>query len=98
MDKIDYHIKENSWLAWVAAKKLRTNSVAMVWGKTIHLHNSSKEDFLQNKQWLKHELCHVRQFQQYGFFGFILRYLLESILYGYHDNKFEIEAREAEIG
>lgn len=96
MDDIVFNIKENSFLARIAAKKLGADAVAMVLGKTIHLHNSSKEEFLQNKQWLKHELCHVRQFKQYGFTGFIVRYLIESIRHGYHNNRFEIEAREAE--
>jgi len=96
LDEITFNIKENSLLARIAAKKLGAEAVAMVLGKTIHLHNSSKEEFLQNKQWLKHELCHVRQFKQYGFTGFIVRYLIESIRHGYDNNKFEIEAREAE--
>ena len=96
MDTVDFHIKENSWLAWIAAKKLRTNSVAIVFGKTIHLHNSNKADFLQNRKWLSHELCHVKQFQRHGFIGFIIKYLAESIRHGYFNNKFEIEAREAE--
>jgi hypothetical protein len=31
----DYTIKENSWLAKIATKKLGTQNVAMVLGKTI---------------------------------------------------------------
>lgn len=96
MDDIDFHIKENSWLAWIAAKKLRAGSVALVLGKSIHLYNTSKEDFLQNKKWLKHELCHIRQFKEHGYIGFILKYLAESIRHGYQNNKYEIEARAAE--
>ena len=96
LDDADFHIKENSWLAWIAAKKLRSDSVAFVLGKTIHLHNTSKEAFLQNKRWLKHELCHIRQFKEHGFIGFIIKYLSESIRHGYHNNKYEIEARAAE--
>ena len=96
MGDLIFHIKENSWLARIAAKKLKADSVAMVLGKTIHLHNSSKEDFLKNKKWVRHELCHVQQFQQYGFIGFIVRYLIESVRHGYYNNRFEVEAREAE--
>lgn len=96
LDKVDFHIKENSWLAWIAAKKLNANSVAMVLGKTIHLHNSSKDNFMQDKKWLNHELCHIRQFKQYGFVGFLVRYLAESIRHGYYNNRFEVEARNAE--
>lgn len=92
----EYSIKENSWIAKLAAKKLGTNNVAIVIGKTIHLHNTSKQNFLQDERWVKHELCHVRQFQQYGFINFIAKYLWESLQHGYYCNKYEIEARKAE--
>jgi hypothetical protein len=89
-------IKENSWLAKLAARKLRTRSVAMVMGKTIHLHNTSKADFLKNERWLKHELCHIRQFKEHGYFIFVIKYLWESLRKGYYQNRFEVEARQAE--
>lgn len=92
-----YKIKEHSWLAKIAAKKLGTKRVAMVLGNCIHLHNTSKEAFLQDKKWLKHELCHVEQFKKYGFVGFIIRYLWESLKKGYYNNKYEVEARAAEL-
>ncbi len=94
--KFDFFIVENSLLAKVAAWKLGSNSVAMVLGKTIYLYNTTQEEFLQNATWRKHELCHVAQFKKYGYTRFILMYLLESILRGYHNNKFEVEARTAE--
>ena len=90
-----YRIRENSWIAKIAARKLRSQRVAIVLGKTIHLFNTSTEEFLRDRKWVKHELCHIRQFKLYGYMGFIVRYLLESILHGYHDNKFEKEARAA---
>ena len=96
MAKANFHIKENSWLAKIAAKKLRTTGVAMVLGKTIHLYNTSKESFLQNEKWVKHELCHVQQFKQHGYAGFIIKYLWESIKKGYYNNRFEVAARAAE--
>ena len=96
MKETVYHIKENSWVAKIAAKKLHSNAVAIVLGKTIYLHNTTREDFLKDERWVKHEICHVQQFQQYGFFMFIIKYLYESIKVGYYNNKFEIEAREAE--
>jgi hypothetical protein len=96
LTQASFHIKENSWLAKIAAKKLGSNSVAMVLGKTIHLHNSTKAEFLQNTRWVKHELCHVRQFKQHGYIGFIAKYLWESLKKGYYNNKFEVEARAAE--
>lgn len=89
-------IKENSWLAKIAAKKLGSNHVAMVLGKTIHLFGVSKIEFLQDDKWLKHELCHVKQFREHGYVFFVVKYLWESIRKGYYNNRFEVEARKAE--
>jgi len=89
-------IKENSWLAKIAAWKLDSRSVAIVTGRTIHLCRCTKEEFLESERWVKHELCHVRQYRQYGFFGFIVRYIWESMRKGYYNNRFEVEARAAE--
>ncbi|MBC7937069.1 MAG: DUF4157 domain-containing protein [Rhizobacter sp.] len=91
-----YKIRQNSWLAKMAAWKLKTRSVAFVLGSTIHLHNVSPAEFLENKSWLRHELCHIRQFEQHGFFIFIAKYIWESIRHGYYNNKYEAEARRAE--
>jgi hypothetical protein len=96
LDKQNLHIKEKSWIAWIAAKKLQASSVAIVVGKTIHLHNTTKNEFLQNKSWVKHELCHIRQFEEHGFFTFIFKYIVESVKHGYYNNKYEREARDAE--
>jgi len=96
LNEIIFRIKENSLLAKIAAKKLRTPGVAIVLGKTIHLHNTTKKEFLQNAKWVKHELCHVQQFKQYGIFMFVIKYLYESIKVGYYNNKYEVAAREAE--
>ena len=96
MADVHFTIKENSWIAKIAAKKLKASSVAIVFGSTIHLWNSSKEEFLQNKKWLKHELCHIQQYKQHGYVGFIIQYLWESLRKGYYNNKFEVEARRAE--
>ena len=93
---IEYVIKENSWLAKLAAWKLKAGSVAIVLGNTIHLHKVSTTNFIKNDAWLRHEICHVRQFQQHGFINFIAKYIWESIKHGYYNNKYEIEARLAE--
>jgi len=92
----DYSIKENSWIAKLAALKLRTKRVAIVIGKTIHLHNTSKQEFLKDERWVKHELCHIKQFKENGFVLFLAKYLWESLKHGYRNNKYEVEAREAE--
>jgi hypothetical protein len=91
-----YKIKEQSFIARLAAWKLNSDKVALVIGKTIHLHNTGKLEFLQNKRWLLHELKHVEQFKQHGFLSFIFLYLWESIRHGYVKNKYEIEARASE--
>jgi hypothetical protein len=92
----DYKIRENSFWAKLASYKLNAPSVAMVLGSTIHLFNIGKDDFIQDEKLLKHELCHVRQFKQHGFFPFLFKYIWETIRRGYYNNKFEIEARNAE--
>lgn len=93
---MEFVIKENSWIAKIAAKKLHAENVAIVLGKTIHLYHVSKQDFLKNEKWVKHEMCHLQQFKKYGFFPFICKYLWESLIVGYRNNKFEAEARNAE--
>jgi hypothetical protein len=89
------NIVERSVFARIARMVLKTPNVAMVLGKTIHLSGIKKEEFLQNASWVAHELCHVRQFQEYGYWRFLWLYLLESYRHGYYDNKFEVEARAA---
>ncbi|MEO6637997.1 MAG: DUF4157 domain-containing protein [Ginsengibacter sp.] len=96
IDLKDARIKENSWIAKIAAAKLKSNNVAIVLGKTIHLYKVNRLEFLNNERWVKHELCHLRQFQTNGYFTFILKYLLESVRHGYYHNKYEAEARLAE--
>ena len=92
----NFTIKENSRLAAIAAKKLGTKSVAMVFGNTIHLHGAGKEEFLKDTRWLKHELCHLQQYRQHGYIGFIIKYLWQTIRKGYYSNQFEVAARAAE--
>lgn len=89
-------IRENSWLARVAALKLGANSVALTLGNTIHLYRASRQEFLKNNRWLRHELAHVQQFRKYGFLSFICMYLAETLKNGYFNNKYEVEARAAE--
>ena len=89
-------IKENSWIAKLAAAKLKADKVAMVLGNVIHLHNCSRQELLNDRKWLCHELKHVQQFRQYGIGGFLVRYLAEWIRHGYHQNRFEKEARANE--
>ena len=89
-------IKENSWLAKIAAHRLDSESMAMVVGKTIHLHNSTRQEFLRNKRWVRHEVAHVKQYLRLGVIRFIFFYLLETFNKGYEFNSFEVDARKME--
>ncbi|WP_400192469.1 hypothetical protein [Hymenobacter sp. B81] len=86
-------IIEHSPLARLARWKLKQRNVAMVLGGSIHLSGVSRAEFLRDPSWVAHEMCHIRQVQQYGLLGFLWKYLLESMRVGYYDNRFEVEAR-----
>lgn len=92
----EFFIKENSFVAKVAARKLKGKNAAIVIGNRIHLYGVSKQNFLLNKRWLLHELKHVQQFEQHGFLVFIAKYLWHSLFHGYHNCCYEKEARAAE--
>ncbi|MBX3240057.1 MAG: DUF4157 domain-containing protein [Chitinophagaceae bacterium] len=89
-------IKERSFKARVAAFCLGVNNVAFTLGKTIYLYNATRQEFLMDERWVKHELKHVEQFRQHGFWGFVIKYSVETLRRGYRNNKYEIEARDAE--
>lgn len=95
-NKILVRVKEKTWIAWIAAKVLNVNNVAIVFNRTIFLHNASYNDFAGKQSWVLHELKHVEQYQRYGLLHFILLYVYESITRGYKQNQFEEEARAAE--
>ena len=89
-------LKENAWQAKLAAKKLGHTSAAIVFGRTIYLYNVDKTNFIKNQSWLKHEIAHVNQYEELGLIKFILFYLIESMIKGYANNRFEVEARKME--
>jgi hypothetical protein len=89
-------IKENSAVAKLAAMKMNAEKVAIVFGNTIYLHNTTRSEFLSDKCWVCHELKHVEQYQQNGFFVFIIKYLFDWMRNGYFNNRFEVEARKSE--
>lgn len=92
-EKQVYKIKENSLLARIVRVQMKSSNVAMVIGNKIHLSGVTKEHFLNDKKWLRHEMVHIEQFQRYGFFRFLFLYLAEWVRKGYYNNKFEVEAR-----
>lgn len=97
MEPLEKNLKiiERSPFARIARWVLKSTNVAMVLGKSIHLSGVTKENFLKNKPWVAHELCHIRQFEEHGYFKFLWLYLIESMRVGYYHNKFEVEARQA---
>jgi hypothetical protein len=91
--KIKVKIKENSFRAKIAAFNLRIPKVAMVWGQSILLFNTTKEEFLADKEWVCHELQHVMQTKKVGKYKFFWRYVANSFKNGYYDNIYETDAR-----
>lgn len=90
-------IKEQHLFARIAAWKLgASGAMAITLGHTIYLHKVRTVEFLHNRPWLQHELTHVHQFRQWGFWTFLYRYIKESIRKGYHDNSYERAARNME--
>ena len=92
---MDYKIVEKSPFARIARMVLKSSNVAMVIGNKIHLSGVDKYTFESDEGWLAHELCHIRQFREHGYFRFLWLYLKESYKVGYYNNKYEVEAREA---
>ncbi|WP_276498675.1 hypothetical protein [Pontibacter litorisediminis] len=90
---MDFKVVERSFFARIARLVLKSSNVAMVLGKTIYLSGVSRETFLKDEGWVAHELCHIRQFREHGFFRFLWLYLQESWRVGYYNNKYEVEAR-----
>jgi len=91
-----FSIKENAFIAKIAAKKLRSKNAAIVLGSRIYLYGVSKSHFLANRQWLRHELKHIEQYERLGFIGFVFTYLWQTMRVGYYKCGLECEAREAE--
>lgn len=52
-----------------------------------------RKDQEKNKDLLKHELIHWKQFQREGLISFLTNYTIEAINKGYDANGYEIEAR-----
>ena len=91
-----YLIMEDSLIARLAAWKLGVRSVAIVIGRTVYLYNATRDEFLTNTRWVRHELVHIQQFKRYGWIRFVILYLGESLRRGYYNNRFEVEARQGE--
>jgi hypothetical protein len=94
---VNVFIKEKSWIAKIAATKLRSDRCAIVFFNTIYLHCISKEEIINNTQLLQHEVMHIKQWKREGAFIFLFKYIKFTFQFGYYNNPLEIEARKAEL-
>ena len=65
----------------------------ITFGKHVFLSDRGYND----EKLLAHEAVHVRQYKEHGFIPFIVKYLWESVLHGYKNNKYEIEANKGAL-
>ena len=89
-------VKRDSLLAKIACRQMKTKAVALVLGRTIHIYGVNPIYLLGNREWLAHELVHVKQYEKYGVIRFLWLYIWEWIKHGYLDSRYEKEAREGE--
>lgn len=89
----DVVLREAQWLPRLAGilSGMGGPAGAVTLGRTIILHPSARA----SAALIRHELAHVRQWQSHPV-TFPIRYALNHLRYGYRDNPYEIEAREAE--
>jgi len=66
--------------------------LTMPWA--IYLHPTR----LNDTALIRHEMKHVEQMKRDGVATFMIKYVWWSVRYGYFNNPYEIEAREAERG
>jgi hypothetical protein len=53
-------------------------------------------DHMDDEKLIRHEKKHIEQIQEQGRLKFAVKYTYYTMRYGYRDNPYEIEAREAE--
>lgn len=94
-EKIVFRIREDAWIASLAAYFLKGKKVALVIGNRIYLHGTKETELLESTAWLRHELMHVQQYKEEGTGWFLIKYGWESLLKGYWNNRYEREARAA---
>lgn len=90
------YVRERSIYASLAARKLSYSRIAIVLGRTIHLHGVTKQAFFASERWVIHELVHVEQYQRYGSIRFLWLYFIGWLRFGYFNHPLEREARSRE--
>lgn len=86
-------LRKAAWLPAVAGmlSGMGGPAAAVTLGRTIIVHPSVRATHAL----LRHELAHVRQWQANPW-TFPVLYAINHLRYGYHDNPYEVEARQAE--
>lgn len=84
-------IKESTYLSKWFLKLFGYDGHASLW-RTVYI---LPEHFSDNAL-INHELEHIRQIEREGKFKFSVKYLYFLVRYGYWNNPYEIQAREAE--
>lgn len=70
------------------------NGMAFVIGQTAY-YSVPKERV--SERWRNHEDRHKEQYKELGIFKFLVMYWYYSLKYGYHNNPFEVDARNHEV-
>ena len=58
--------------------------------------SSTSTLIMDDEKLIRHEKKHIEQIQEQGRLKFAVKYTYYTMRYGYRDNPYEIEAREAE--
>jgi hypothetical protein len=87
-------VRRGAWIPALGGRLsgMRGHAAAVTLGRTIVVH----PDAPLTERLMRHELAHVRQWQERPL-AFPVLYLWKHLRYGYRDNPYEVEAREAEL-
>lgn len=91
-------VKPNSIFAQIAHYILGgKGATAITFGSVIHIYGCDVHTFLLNKRWVRHEIHHTLQYRTIGYISFLWKYVIESLIKGYYNNKYEVAARNSEL-
>ena len=85
--------KYNHWLGKLFGKMADETNYAVTIGQTTYY---SCSESLVTPRWRRHEDEHKRQWAAEGRIRFLVKYLWYQMKYGYYENPYELDAREAE--
>lgn len=79
----------------IVGKMIGNDKYAITVGKTIYI-SCDIDTFLEDTDWVKHEMTHIIQYRKHGTVDFLVKYLRYSLHYSYRNNPFEKEAFSVE--